>query len=249
MHARARARARTHTHTCTHAHALTHSSMRAYTHEHIHWHAHTRELPSYMKRTPRKVQDWQELVPPLMQPCVCVNLCVCVCVCVCVCGCMYLCVCVYVCVCVRARACVALTLTLPCAFQPTAFYDLWKSAEMSHAPHTPLKNHVKELLAPKLGVSGPKPGSGDPRRSSTYQDSTAVDLGLLGKSKPGASVELGMWVMRTSRGVPCAAWGRLSLTGDHPPSQWQGKALVCQGQEIISSWLPPNSLRHPPLRT
>merc|ERR1712216_966261 len=34
-----------------------------------------------------------------------------------------------------------------------AFYDLWKSAEMSHAPHTPLKNYVKELVAPKLGIS------------------------------------------------------------------------------------------------
>jgi len=33
-----------------------------------------------------------------------------------------------------------------------AFYDLWKSAEMSHAPHTPLKNRVKEIVAPKLGL-------------------------------------------------------------------------------------------------
>ena len=80
---------------------------------------------------------------------------------------------------------------------------------MSHAPHTPLKNYVKELVAPKLGISGPKPGSGDPLRSSTYERAAEVDLGVIGKSEPGASVNLGhvgnAYIQR--RAMRC--WGRV----------------------------------------
>ena len=35
----------------------------------------------------------------------------------------------------------------------SALYDMWKSAEMEHAPHTPLKNHIKDLVLRSLRPS------------------------------------------------------------------------------------------------
>jgi hypothetical protein len=51
--------------------------------------------------------------------------------------------------------------TLMDAISFLAFYDLWKSAEMAHAPHTPLKNRFKEWVAPKLGLAIPQKQTGD----------------------------------------------------------------------------------------
>ena len=72
-----------------------------------------------------------------------------------------------------------------------AFYDLWKSAEMSHAPHTPLKHRFKQWMAPKLGLAIPDDPTEDQNVSgyngseNLYYNGDLVHAGAATNQIPG----------------------------------------------------------------
>lgn len=79
----------------------------------------------------------------------------------------------------KGRSRVKPKLTAWCTWQCEAAYDLWKSAEMSHAPHAPLKTHVKEVVGPKLDklFPGRKKHHGDPSSEMTQEAQASMTLG------------------------------------------------------------------------